>query len=78
MSSSKTDRREFLSLTAASLAGLAIAAGAASLPAGLITPAAAERKPLIEEWLLGTGRATLGPAVYDQTLQMIYGPPPAI
>lgn len=78
MSSSKTNRREFLSLTGASLAGLALTAGAASLPAGIAARAAAERRPPIEEWVLGTGRATLGPAVYNQALQMIYGPPPAV
>lgn len=77
MSSSKTNRREFLNLTGVSLAGLALTAGASSLPSGLAALAAAERKPLIEEWLLGTGRPTLGPAVYNQALQMIYGPPPA-
>jgi hypothetical protein len=74
MNAQKTNRREFLGLTGASLVGLAMAAGALSLPEALAAPlAAAGRKPPIEEWLLSTGQASLSPGIYNQASQMING-----
>lgn len=74
MNARKTNRREFLGLTGVSLVGLAMTAGALSLPGSLAAPvAAAERKPPIEEWLLGTGRPSLSPGIYNNTLEVITG-----
>lgn len=74
MDAPKTNRREFLGLTGATLAGLAIAAGGLSLPGALAAPLAAERKPPIEEWLLSTGQASLPPGLYNQALLLINAP----
>ena len=74
MNARKTNRREFLGLTGASLVGLAMTAGALSLPGSLAVPVAtAERKPHIEEWLLTTGRPSLSPGIYDNALEVITG-----
>ncbi|HEY0098794.1 MAG TPA: hypothetical protein VGB76_07555 [Pyrinomonadaceae bacterium] len=72
MKARKTNRREFLGLTGASLVGLAMTAGALSLPGSLAAPVvAAERKPPIEEWLLGTGQPSLSPGIYNNALEVI-------
>lgn len=73
MTARKTNRREFLGLTGASLAGLALTAGALSLPGGLTASVAANQKPPLEEWLLDTGRATLSPGVYNHAFLRING-----
>jgi hypothetical protein len=76
MNARKTNRREFLGLTGASLVGLAMTAGALSLPGSLAVPVAAaatERKPHIEEWILTTGQASLSPSIYKNALEVITG-----
>lgn len=73
MTTRKTDRREFLGLTGATLAGLVVTAGALSLPKVLAAPVAASRTPPIEEWLLGTGQTKLSPAIYNQASGIISG-----
>ena len=71
MNAPKTNRREFLGLTGASLVGLAVAAGTLSLPGSLAAPLAAEGTPPIEEWLLSTGQASLSPELYNHASQRI-------
>lgn len=69
MSESKTNRREFLGVTAASLAALAVVSGPLKLTETLAAPLA--RKPPVEEWLLSTGQSRLNPVLYNQILARI-------
>jgi hypothetical protein len=68
MNKKKTNRREFLGIAGASLAGLAIA-GMAGVPQQVIAKESASRRQTsVEEWLLNTGADDLPKGLYQNAL----------
>jgi hypothetical protein len=70
MNKNKTNRREFLGLAGASLAGLAIA-GAVGLPQAVAKGFSSPQKANIEEWLLNTGADDLPKGLYQRALEQL-------
>lgn len=67
MNKSKTNRRDFLKITGASLTGLALA-GAVGMPQAAAKEPSLHSKESLEQWLLNTGADELPPNLYDEVL----------
>ena len=70
MSKSKTNRRDFLKITGASLTGLALITTVG------VPQAAAKTSPVgsemaLEQWLLNTGADELPPSLFNDVLQKV-------
>ena len=70
MNKNKTNRREFLGIAGASLAGLAIA-GAVGLPQILAKESSSRQNANIEEWLLNTGADDLPQGLYQAASEQL-------
>ena len=70
MNKNKTNRREFLGIAGASLAGLAIA-GAVGLPQIIAKESSSRRNAPIEEWLLNTGADDLPQGLYQAASEQL-------
>ena len=69
MNKNKTNRREFLGIAGASLAGLAILG--AGLPQILAKESSSRQSATIEEWLLNTGADDLPKGLYLGALEQL-------
>ena len=67
MNKSKTNRREFLKITGASLTGLALV-GTVGMPQASAKEPSLQSKTSLEQWLLETGADELPPSLYDDVL----------
>jgi hypothetical protein len=67
MNKSKTNRREFLKITGASLTGLALAS-AVGLPQAAAKEPSLRSKTSLEQWLLETGADDLSPSLFNDVL----------
>lgn len=70
MNKNKTNRREFLGIAGASLAGLAIA-GVVGLPQAIAKGASSQQQGAIEDWLLNTGADDLPRGLYQSALEQL-------
>jgi hypothetical protein len=70
MSKSKTNRRDFLKITGASLTGLALA-GVVGIPQAIAKEPFSRSKESLEQWLLNTGADDLAPELYTDVLQKV-------
>jgi hypothetical protein len=70
MNKNKTNRREFLGIAGASLAGLA-AIGALGLPKADAKESSSRRMASIEEWLLNTGADDLPQSLHQAALEQL-------
>jgi hypothetical protein len=70
MNKNKTNRREFLGIAGASLAGLA-AIGALGLPKANAKESSSSQKAAIEDWLLNTGADDLPRGLYQGALEQL-------
>jgi hypothetical protein len=70
MNKNKTNRREFLKITGASLTGLALA-GAVGIPQLIAKEPTSRAQASLEEWLLNTGAEELPPNLYNDVLQRL-------
>jgi hypothetical protein len=70
MSKSKTNRRDFLKVTGASLTGLALA-GVVGIPQAIAKESSKRSKESMEQWLLNTGADDLSPNLYNDVLQKV-------
>lgn len=64
MSKSKTNRRDFLKITGASLTGLALAS-VVGIPQASAKEPSLRSKTSLEQWLLETGADELPPSLYS-------------
>jgi DMSO/TMAO reductase YedYZ molybdopterin-dependent catalytic subunit len=67
MNKSKTNRRDFLKITGASLTGLALV-GAAGAPRALAKEPALRSETSLEQWLLNTGADELPANLFNDVL----------
>ena len=68
MNKSKTNRRDFLKMTGASLTGLALV-GTVGIPqAAAANESSLRSKESMEQWLLNTGADELPPSLYADVL----------
>lgn len=70
MNKSKTNRREFLKITGASLTGLALVS-AVGVPQAMAKTPALRAEIALEQWLLNTGADELPPNIYNDMLQKL-------
>jgi hypothetical protein len=70
MNKNKTNRREFLGIAGASLAGLAVI-GAVGLPQAAAQESSFSQKATLEEWLLNTGADDLPKGLYQGALEQL-------
>jgi hypothetical protein len=70
MSKSKTNRREFLKITGASLTGLALVS-AVGVPQAIAKEPALRSEMPLEQWLLNTGADELPPNLFNDALQKL-------
>jgi len=70
MNKSKTNRREFLKITGASLTGLALVS-AVGVPQVMAKEPALRSEMPLEQWLLNTGADELPPNIYNDMLQKL-------
>lgn len=70
MNKSKTNRREFLKITGASLTGLALV-GTVGMPQASAKEPSLHSKTSLEQWLLETGADELPPNLYNDVLQKV-------
>ena len=70
MNKSKTNRREFLKITGASLTGLALVS-AVGVPQVMAEKTALRAETPLEQWLLNTGADELPPNIYNDMLQKL-------
>jgi len=70
MNKNKTNRREFLGIAGASLAGLAVA-GAVGLPQIIAKESSSRKNASIEEWLLNTGADDLPQGLYQAASEQL-------
>ena len=70
MNKSKTNRREFLKITGASLTGLALV-GVIGAPEATAKEPILRSKTSLEQWLLNTGADELPPTLYNDVLQKL-------
>jgi hypothetical protein len=70
MNKNKTNRREFLGIAGASLAGLA-AIGALGLPQANAKESSSRQKGTIEDWLLNTGADDLPQGLHRAALEQL-------
>jgi DMSO/TMAO reductase YedYZ molybdopterin-dependent catalytic subunit len=70
MSKSKTNRREFLKITGASLTGLALVS-AVGIPQAIAKEPSLRSKESMEQWLLNTGADELPPNLFNDVLQKL-------
>ena len=70
MNKNKTNRREFLGIAGASLAGLAIA-GAVGLPKVTAKESSSRQNASLEQWLLNTGADDLPQSLYQGALEQL-------
>jgi hypothetical protein len=68
MNKSKTNRREFLKITGASLTGLALVS-AVGIPQIIAKERSLRSEMPLEQWLLNTGADELPPNLYNDVLQ---------
>jgi hypothetical protein len=70
MNKNKTNRREFLGIAGASLAGLAVA-GAVGLPQIFAKESSSRQNANLEEWLLNTGADDLPQGLFQGALEQL-------
>lgn len=70
MNKSKTNRREFLKITGASLTGLALVS-AVGIPQVLAQATSLRSEISLEQWLLNTGADELPPNLFNDVLQIV-------
>jgi hypothetical protein len=70
MNKSKTNRRDFLKITGASLTGLALV-GVVGMPQAIAKEPSLHSKMSLEQWLLETGADDLKPNLYNDVLQKV-------
>jgi hypothetical protein len=70
MNKNKTNRREFLGIAGASLAGLAVI-GAVRLPKSAAQESSFSQKATLEEWLLNTGADDLPQGLYQAASEQV-------
>jgi hypothetical protein len=70
MSKSKTNRRDFLKITGASLTGLALAS-VVGIPQAIAKEKSSRSKESMEQFLLNTGADDLSANLYNEVLQKV-------
>ncbi|HEX8369479.1 MAG TPA: hypothetical protein VF604_13115 [Pyrinomonadaceae bacterium] len=70
MNKNKTNRREFLGIAGASLAGLAVI-GTVGLPQSAAKESSFRQKGTLEEWLLNTGADDLPQGLYQAASEQL-------
>jgi hypothetical protein len=70
MNKSKTNRREFLKITGASLTGIALVS-AIGVPQAIAGEKTLRSEMPLEQWLLNTGADELPPNLYNDMLQKL-------
>jgi len=70
MSKSKTNRRDFLKITGASLTGLALAS-VVGIPQAIAKQPSKRSKESMEQFLLNTGADDLSANLYNEVLQKV-------
>ena len=70
MNKGKTNRREFLKITGASLTGLALVS-TVGIPQTIAKEKSSRSQMSLEQWLLNTGAEELPPNLYNDVLQKL-------